>query len=110
MRSGGVKKIIICAAVMVWSISGAAHAYGIHGKPEFMCDAKDGTEYVLNSISFPQTIEVNSNYLSLNKVAKAEGGYRHYHYYEDYTKQEAEVAVKGANVLLSVGNEMMPCK
>ena len=95
--------------MLTLSVSNIAFADGINGKTSMMCDAKDGTEYVLNAISFPQTIQVNSNYVELNKVTKGGEGFRHYMYSDKYTSQFAELAVKRKVIFLSVNDEMMPC-
>lgn len=95
--------------MLALSVSNVAFADGINGKTSMMCDAKDGTEYVLNAISFPQTIEVNSNYVELKKVEKGGEGFRHYMYSDKYTGQLAELAVKGKLIFMSVNDEMMPC-
>ncbi|MDK9586720.1 hypothetical protein [Lelliottia wanjuensis] len=100
----------ITLAMLLAALPGYAHAYGINGKADFMCDAKGGTEYVLDAVQFPQTIQVNSTFVSLYKVAKDDKGVRHYLYQGYNDEPVAEVALSGRAVYLAVDNEMMPCK
>ncbi|HCR3980651.1 TPA: hypothetical protein OOF39_000052 [Kluyvera ascorbata] len=86
-----------------------ASAYGINGKTELRCTAKDGTEYVVNGAVFPQDIELNSEWFELKEIKNTNDGIKHYKFSKMYNEKQIILDYTTKSIELSVIGKKYSC-
>lgn len=98
----------VAVAILAF-VPAVVSATGISGATELRCDAKDGTEYVVNANVFPQGLEVNAEWLELRSIKNESDGFKHYAYGKGYEEEQIELKTKRGRVFLVESKEILPC-
>lgn len=75
-------------------LAGALALLPVAAQAEMTCGSSDGTQFIVNLALYPQTIEVNSDFLSLKSVKVGKDGIKRMTYRQDYGSASAILATK----------------